>query len=117
MNLHNFTVVIKINVFIIKNYEHNVDTTWPSLACEQGEGRGGERKRKRRDQYFDCSSFIISAGPSINYSNVCNNNNKIYVSCVAQVETCLKLEFLIHCGCMKLGNWYLLQGSFLFSYK
>ena len=48
--------------------------------------RGGERKRKRRregkgepggiHQYFDCRSFIIYAGPSSNYSNVCSNNNK-----------------------------------------
>ena len=49
-----------------------------------GEGKGGEGENEERrkgepvgiHQYFDCSSFIIYAGPSINYSNVRNNNNK-----------------------------------------
>ena len=96
-----------------------------------GEGRRGERmdKKKREGKgepvgihpYFDCSSFTIYAGPSINYSNVRssnnNNNNKKYISCVASAEICLKLEFRVHYGCMKLRNWHLLLGSFIFSYK
>ena len=58
-----------------------------TVSCEQGEkGEGREREKGRETegepvgihQYFDCSSFIIYSGPSINYSNVRNNNNKIY---------------------------------------
>ena len=51
-------------------------------AWEQGVG-GGEKKGKRKREgkgepagihrYFKCSSFIIYAGPSINYSNTRNN--------------------------------------------
>ena len=57
------------------------------LACEQGEGRGGERRKGKREgkgesvrlhQYFDCRSFIIYAGPSFNYSNMHSNNNNNY---------------------------------------
>ena len=58
-------------------------------------GRGGEgRERGKRrgegkgepvgiHQYFDCTSFIIYAGPSFNYSKVCSNNynHKKYVNC------------------------------------
>ena len=52
------------------------------------EGRkGGKRKREGKGKpvgihrYFDCSSFIIYAGPSINYSDARNNNKNI--NCVA----------------------------------
>ena len=44
-----------------------------SLACEQGKGRGEKGEKKREGEpvgihrYFDCSSFIIYAGLSINY--------------------------------------------------
>ena len=79
------------------------------LACEQGEGkRKGKRKREEEGEpvgihrYFDCSSFVIYAGPSVKYSNARNNNNNNKtINCVA-----LKLEFRIHCRCMKLENWY-----------
>ena len=47
------------------------------VACEQWKGRGGERKEKKKarrkgepvgiHRCFDCSSFIIYAGSSINY--------------------------------------------------
>ena len=60
-----------------------------SVACEQGKGqRKGKRKREGKGEpegihrYFDCSSFVIYAGPSINYSNARNNNNKT-INCVA----------------------------------
>ena len=99
-----------------------------SVACEQGEGeRKGKKKREGKGKpvgkhtillnweplrrrvgihrYFDCSSCVIYARPSINYSNKCNNNNKT-INCVASKETYLELEFRVHCGCMKLGNWY-----------
>ena len=83
-----------------------------AVACEQGEGeRKGKRKREGKGEpvgihrYFDCSSFVIYAGPLINYSDARNNNNKT-INCVASAETYLKLEFRVHSGYMKLGNWY-----------
>ena len=51
----------------------------------RGEGRGGEEEKGREKEngepvgmhrYFNCSSFIIYAEPSINYSNAQNNNNE-----------------------------------------
>ena len=73
---------------------------WKGIACEQGEGeRKGKRKREGEGEpvgihrYFDCSSFVIYVGPSINYSNMRNNNSNKTINCVASAETYLKLEF------------------------
>ena len=72
------------------------------LACDGGGERKGKGKRKREGEgepvgihrYFDCSSFVIYSGPSINWSNARNNNNNNKtINCVASAETYLKLEF------------------------
>ena len=78
------SLIFKVNLWkgVLKFWQQTDisigENSW--LACEQGEGRGGEGKRRKGKpvgihQYFDCRSFIIYAGPSFNYSDVRSNNN------------------------------------------